>query len=302
MNISEIIKRLPITLWKALSHIDCIAARELRTAEKEYPQVASCTETLDKLIVGASISRFGDGELAVCLGRTVNYTNAYNPKLQRRLLDVLHSPQTEKFLIGIPPMTIVQERQRKRIAFRTKLKMFVWRYLLLQAVVDSPARRWTFFETFLIRHWRFLKKRFREKYYANAYISRPEVFAEVPLEKWRRVWDNRNVVFIVPKNGRFVNDKRVFGNIKSAQWIYVDPIDAFADYDHTYRLACDLSHDIELPLFLIAAGQTATLLAYDLYRAGYQAIDIGHLPNSYAAYLGEIKTPEDIPPVRRKRD
>ena len=34
-------------------------------------------------------------------------------------------------------------------------------------------------------------------------------------------------------------------------------------------------------LFLIALGPTATVLAYDLFKAGYQAIDIGHVDVEY---------------------
>ena len=34
-------------------------------------------------------------------------------------------------------------------------------------------------------------------------------------------------------------------------------------------------------LFLIEMGPTATVLAYDLFKAGYQAIDIGHVDIEY---------------------
>jgi len=295
--IPSVIRRLPVTLWRALTSIDCIAAKELCTVEKEYPQVESYNETIDKLISGASISRFGDGEFGVCIGRTVNYTGTYNLKLQQRILDVLHTPQTEKFLIGIPQLIV--QKQKKKLPRWTRTKMFVRQHLLFQTAADDSVRRWTFYESFVIRTWRFLKKHIREKRYANSFISRPEVFAAVPLEKWKLVWNDRNVVFIVPMNGRFTNDERIFGNIKSAQFIYVNPVDAFADYDNILRLACDLAQNIENPLLLIAAGQTAAVLACDLHKQGYQAIDIGHLPNSYSAYLGEIKTPEDLPKVRQ---
>mgnify|MGYP000128627122 CR=1 FL=1 len=34
-------------------------------------------------------------------------------------------------------------------------------------------------------------------------------------------------------------------------------------------------------LFLIALGPTATVLAYDLFKSGYQAIDAGHVDVEY---------------------
>ena len=38
-------------------------------------------------------------------------------------------------------------------------------------------------------------------------------------------------------------------------------------------------------LVLIALGPTTTILAYDLYRLGYQAIDIGHIDIEYEWFL-----------------
>ena len=43
---------------------------------------------------------------------------------------------------------------------------------------------------------------------------------------------------------------------------------------------------------LLALGPTATVLAYDLSKLGYQAIDIGHLPNCYWQWKGSGTTPE----------
>ena len=38
-------------------------------------------------------------------------------------------------------------------------------------------------------------------------------------------------------------------------------------------------------IFLIALGPAAGVLVYDLYKAGYQAIDIGHMDLEYEWYL-----------------
>lgn len=42
-------------------------------------------------------------------------------------------------------------------------------------------------------------------------------------------------------------------------------------------------------VFLISLGPTATILAYDLTRLGYQAIDIGHIDVEYEWYLQGAK-------------
>ena len=43
-------------------------------------------------------------------------------------------------------------------------------------------------------------------------------------------------------------------------------------------------------MILLAIGPTATILAYDLYKEGYQAIDIGHVDIEYEWFLRQAKT------------
>ena len=43
-------------------------------------------------------------------------------------------------------------------------------------------------------------------------------------------------------------------------------------------------------LILIALGPTATILAYDLYKLGYLAIDIGHIDIEYEWFLRKANT------------
>lgn len=38
-------------------------------------------------------------------------------------------------------------------------------------------------------------------------------------------------------------------------------------------------------VILIALGPTATLLAYDLYKLGYQSVDVGHIDIEYEWFL-----------------
>lgn len=54
-----------------------------------------------------------------------------------------------------------------------------------------------------------------------------------------------------------------------------------------YEIAVDKEY-----LILLALGPCATVLAYDLSNKGYQALDIGHLPNGYLESIGERKKPE----------
>ena len=56
------------------------------------------------------------------------------------------------------------------------------------------------------------------------------------------------------------------------------PRDAFDRYEEILNEAQKLE---KTALFLIALGPTATVLAYDLFKSGYQAIDAGHVDVEY---------------------
>ena len=57
---------------------------------------------------------------------------------------------------------------------------------------------------------------------------------------------------------------------------------AFEIYDKIYNEALKIDKN---KLVLLALGPTATVLAYDLFKAGYQAIDIGHVDIEYEWFL-----------------
>ena len=66
---------------------------------------------------------------------------------------------------------------------------------------------------------------------------------------------------------------------------------AFSNYDEIYSTIIDRVPQSDL--VLIALGPTATVLAYDLFLAGYQAVDIGHVDISYEWYLRGVSNPNE---------
>ena len=132
--------------------------------------------------------------------------------------------------------------------------------------------------------------------YGDTIITREPVIWG--LRAYRKIWEGRKVVFITSKNGRFDNDKRFFDNIKETNFIDIPPVDAFDKYEEILKEAKKYPKDY---LFLIAAGPTATVLAYDLHKSGYQAIDIGHLPNCYQCGKKEKPIPEELPMIRNTK-
>ena len=74
--------------------------------------------------------------------------------------------------------------------------------------------------------------------------------------------------------------------MKSIQRIICPIENSFNIYDKIKKEVLKVS---KKRLILIALGPTATILSYDLYKLGYQAIDIGHVDIEYEWYLRKAK-------------
>ena len=74
----------------------------------------------------------------------------------------------------------------------------------------------------------------------------------------------------------------LFANAESVERIIAPNENAFDVYDAVYDAVME---EGENKVILIALGPTATVLAYDLAKAGYWALDIGHLDLEYEWFL-----------------
>ena len=71
----------------------------------------------------------------------------------------------------------------------------------------------------------------------------------------------------------------LYNNAKSIKRIVGYATDAFSHYDEMLKaVVANVTKD---KLILLSYGPTATILAYDLAKLGYQAIDLGHLDIEY---------------------
>ncbi len=66
---------------------------------RPYPHVLSEAQTLDRVLAGASLARYGDGELKMCDGSSIKSQDR-DPRLQRRLREIL--VDAGACLVGIP--------------------------------------------------------------------------------------------------------------------------------------------------------------------------------------------------------
>ena len=198
----------------------------------------------------ASIARYGDGELMIMLGQGI-YFQEYDPELARRLREIIRHP-TPHFLIGLPPfetMSITKAVWKKRWQRYRRLFSYLVR-------ADAP--------------------------YHSTAISRPgSVGNWEPTEYYQTfaaLWAGRDLVLI--HNNAATAEHPMFRGGKSVHHVACPPEHAYRDYAGLFDRAAAFASSPDV-LFLIAAGPTACVLAWDLAQRGAQALDVGHLTSAY---------------------
>jgi len=197
-------------------------------------------ETIQALLAGKSIARFGDGELRLAIGRDVGHQKA-SKKMEGELRHILFQPT--KCLVGIP---YIEE---------TSPKKETWEHY------SAP-------------HYLALYN--PRKQYHSAFITRPDSapWIDTP-EYWesvRQLWQNKDVIIVCGSRKGFRAEE--MENARSIRFIQTLSEQAYADIDNIQN---QIGND-KSKVILLAVGATATVLAWRLAERGFQALDLGHLP------------------------
>ena len=235
--------------------------------------IASREKTLNEIIkYNKSISRYGDGEIAMILGAGLSFQRTDN-HLGKRLLEVLNSNETN-LLIGI---------------------FFPYQIKEIDTYINNSFRFWTnFLYDNKFKMLNMLKKR---KYYSTSISrfyshikDRSKVYKYIP--KLKKIWEGRDLLIIEGEKTRFGIGNDLLNNAKSIKRILCPTRNAYNLYDKILNAALKVDKKC---LIIIALGPTATILAHDLAKYGYQAIDIGHADIQYKLFLRNASTHVLIP-------
>lgn len=119
---------------------------------------------------------------------------------------------------------------------------------------------------------------------------------ESRIQKLKSIWQDRNMIIIEGENSKIGVGNDLLDDAKTIRRIIIPAKNAFDIYDKILQFSLSyVSGNDQNCLFLIAAGPTATVLAYDLAKAGHQAIDIGHIDIEYEWYLAGATTKQPVP-------
>lgn len=223
------------------------------------PVIRSVEETYEKILQDhVSVSRFGDGEFKWMAGLPQNTFQNPSKAMQERLIEISKS-DLENHIVCLSDTF-------------GDLKQF-----------NAYGREfWGCFMGMYRKRWmQFLKP---GKVYYNTNMTRPymDYVDKSPCENrfrmLKKIWENRDIVIIEGEKSRLGIGNDLFCTAKSIRRILAPATNAFDRYDEIFSKACSIEKDA---LLLIALGPTATILAYDLSKEGYQALDIGHVDVEY---------------------
>lgn len=99
------------------------------------------------------------------------------------------------------------------------------------------------------------------------------------LELLKKIWDDQDVIIIEGTKSRTGVGNDLYANARSIRRILGPATNAFTQY--AKMLEAIIKHADKQSLILLSFGPTATILAYDLAKLGYWAIDIGQLDIEY---------------------
>lgn len=235
-------------------------ADEIRSVR--LPKVMTPFESIETILhSNKSVARFGDGEFNLILGNAIGFQE-YDEKLAQRLKEVLMC-QDEDMLIGI-------------YHFGT--------------LADVNAQVRAYWRTFMARHRETLYQMIDfDKTYINAGLTIFGIETEdhrtaecrAATEEYynlvRQIWQDKDIT-IIKGEGTETFTTDIYDNAKSVSYLYGPKENAFREYDRILAEAKKLPKD---RLIIAQLGPTAKVLAYDLHKAGYRVLDLGHMGKAY---------------------
>lgn len=225
------------------------------------PIITSISETINAIISRrASIARYGDGEFDIIFGRTEGFQRR-DLLLSSRLKAILKkNHESDRFLVALPDCfaDLSQFIPEAQIHWQLRLNKERWRWYRL---LD---RRYPYYHAQISRF-----------YHDWADKSQSSRWAEM----LKRIWEKRSVLVVEGEKTRMGVGNDLFDSAASIRRILCPAENAFDHYDNILNTVCQYATPDDL--ILMALGPTATVLAYDLFYRGYQAVDIGHVDLEY---------------------
>jgi len=217
-----------------------------------------------------SVCRFGDGELDIIFGKNLGFQKS-TPKLAKMLEDILKEEQ-DFCCVGVPDAI-------NNFDNITDESRAFW----VKNMIENRDRWMNFLNPnmeYLTANLTRLYIRYKDKSNCGKYF-----------ELLKSIWKDRDIIICEGEQTRIGVGNDLLNECKSIKRIICPSENAFDKYD---EIITKLKQENKESLFLIALGPTATLLAYELAKNGFQALDVGHFDIEYEWFLRHATKKEKI--------
>lgn len=262
MSLKSLVSQVYHKVWYTINYF-----RRIRV------KIVNANDTVDYIINHkCSISRYGDGEL----GFVLQYKNGivfksdfqdYDSELAKRLTDILKiEDAAPNHIVGLPGCAFGLGD-----SYLIKRAQHFWEVFSNQNInqmLKCLDLNTTYYETNFTRFY----LSHREKELCGPYI-----------QKVKKIWEKRPLVIVEGQYSRLGIGNDLFKEASCIKRILCPAENAFKRYNDI--MVAITQYADKSDLILLALGQTATVLAYDLAKLGYQAIDLGHIDIEYEWYL-----------------
>ena len=234
------------------------------------PKVKNSEETVEALIhEKKSICRFGDGEISLIKGRSIPFQSV-SPTLSHRLKEVLQSDD-QNVMLGIN----YSYWHYKKSPYKTVEKFYN------NCVSRNLTRNLNSITALLSNTKRYYSSTFTIPFSTSNRGNFDSFYSKV-----KAIWQDKDIT-IVCGNTVFDNIKNnIFDCAKSIDFIDAPSQNAFNHYTDLLETVKQVDKNRMLILIL---GPTATILAYDMAKLGYRALDMGHIAKDYDWYKKQVK-------------
>lgn len=218
---------------------------------------------VDKIVKeNKSFARFGDGELSLILENDFDLNFQKNSELLKEKLKETLNSNLSNLIIGI------------NVSFNDP------------SVYNAKVQRYNRTFNYMYRE-KYKRVIPNNKEYGNSSITRFYIDydnkdmsgALERVNNLKRIWDERKLLIVEGIHTRLGVGNDLFENSKRIRRILVPETNAFNQYENI--LTSVIKNVAKDELVLIAAGPTATILAYDLAKENIQAVDVGHIDVEY---------------------
>ncbi len=217
--------------------------------------IQSAEETVEAIVRGKSLIRFGDGEFGIYKGKNIHY-QPYSPALKREFEKIKETFEAQG---ADCPYVLAMPRHFMRVPGTVLMKKRVY--------VSSWAQARYYFK----RHFDLSLP------YGDSFL-----FEKRNKALYSRIWDNEacpgNIVFLHndPQYATYFADTYH----KNTVFVPCPPKDAFAEIDRleqaVLQAVAQNGWDKTQVMLTVSAGPAGKVLCYRLSAQGYHCVDAGH--------------------------